>query len=290
MKRERIVLSSAALVVGLLVLASNASATLTYIDATIRTYGKTPANTVQCDPSTEECVTTPFTADPVEVDENGNWATGDSGDDGLWRERPFGNYSINDPADPRNRTIYESRGQGGVGGQEDPAVLQTTANIPVADQGTEAGVYVLFWGDGSAWQIAACLECVEDEKMPNYVFNPESYPNAIFGVTDSDTAPGAGQVQVSSPGSADFIAAEGNRTLKAAWIGNVTLDSTLTVYVGDGPAGPLNDHNHRAWYDGIAYGDVQDLPYLGCNVPEPASLILFGIAFAGLGLVRRRRR
>jgi hypothetical protein len=318
----------AALVVGLMGCASSASAALTYFDAQIHdiTVGKATIlkNTVMCNPG-QNCAETPFTAlpfgpgtegPPATTDPNGNWTRNNAnpippgtvtGDDNAWNQRV--NNVFGNPDASGNGTIYEARGQNGGPNTEDPPVLKTTVNVPLADQGTLRGVYALFWTDSSNWRISACMDCVEDEFMPIYQASFQEYvPNThVFGVYDV----GVGDVNnrtlydlemngFTTTDAIDAGAAGGNsnRRLAAAWLGNVVLGQTLTVYVGDGP--PLTETemlanggaNHRTWYDGIAYGDVQNLVPLTCEVPpvipEPASAALFGLGLSVFALKRRR--
>jgi hypothetical protein len=240
------------LVIGLLALASNASAApLRYYDAQIVDIptGKTTAlkNTVMCDPG-NNCAETLFTSAPYDGTTNpgGNWTQNGvtpgpgTGSDGLWNQRfatpAPGNFGNTDPSG--NGTVYEARGQfdsGNTLNTEDPSVLKTTVSVDLADQGTEKGVYVLFWGDtGPNWQIAACLECVNDEFMPYYtVGQSDGY---VFGVYDV----GAGDPGNATPFDLEMNGLTstdnpGGRRLRAAWIGNVVLGPNLTVFVGDGP-------------------------------------------------------
>lgn len=319
-------LVTAAIAVGLVAHASNATAALTYFDAQILDInsGKTviPKNTVLCDPL-NGCAETMFSAtpnpDPGGVGDNGsNWTQNigqpQRGQDGLWNQRfatpAPGNFG--NPDASGNGTIYESRGNSGGPNPENLPVLKTTINVAPADQGTLKGVYALFWVDTSSWRIAACLECVNDDThMPIYVGGNHNVttpadgsvlPGYVFGVYDL----GVGDPGNLSPqdlemnGYTTSDAMPGgtggtNRRLKAAWLGNVVLGPTLTAFVGDGP--PLTDTelagnggaNSRAWYDGIAYGDVQNLEPLAC-VPEPTGLLLLSIAcLTGLGGLRRQR-
>jgi hypothetical protein len=303
----KLIAGMAALVAGL-TCASSASAALVYFDAQIADVPQPkgpaiPKNTVLCAPN-QDCAETPFTANPVPTDPMGNWATGDSGSDGLWRQRIAANFG--NPDATGNGTVYESKGQfHGAGGPnpntEDASVLKTTINVPLNDQGTLKGVYALFWSDGSNWQIAACLECVEDEGMPVYQANfQQLVPSThVFGVYDVGVGdPGnlsANDLEMNGYTTSDAMpggAGGTGRRLKAAWLGNVELGSLLTVFVGDGPVATLADpnagggHNARTWYDGIAYGDVQNLEPLGC-VPEPTSFMLLGLGVAGFALRRR---
>jgi hypothetical protein len=307
----------AAIVIGLLACASNARAAIVYFDAQILdiSTGKTVVlkNTVICDPSTADCATTDFSAtpnpDPLGAGNNGsNWTQNAGqpvrGTDGLWNQRfatpAPGNFG--NPDASGNGTIYESRGNSGGPNSENLPVLKTTINVPLADQGTTRGVYALFWVDTSSWRIAACLECVNDDtKMPIYNGGGHTPTGYVFGVYDV----GAGDPGNLSPqdvemnGYTTSDAMPGGtggtgRRLKAAWLGNVVLDSTLTVFVGDGPpltAAELAGNggaNSRTWYDGIAFGDVQNLEPLAC-IPEPTSLVLLSIVgVTSLGMFRRR--
>jgi hypothetical protein len=137
--------------------------------------------------------------------------------------------------------------------------------------------------------------------MPNYRGGDQSPAGYVFGVYDI----GAGDpgnlsnfdLEMNGFTTTDAqaqAAAGNNRRLRAAWLGNVLLGQTLSVFVGDGPpltAAELAGNggaNSRTWYDGIAIGDVQNLEPLAC-IPEPASLALLSIVgLIGVGLVRRR--
>jgi hypothetical protein len=304
--KNRLLVGPAVLVIGLLVSASSASAALTYFDAQIVDIasGKTtvPKNTVMCAPN-NNCAETAFTAlplgpggegPPATTDPSGNWTkdganTADSGTDGLWNQR--NNAAFGNPDASGNGTVYEARGLFSGTNNEDPPVLKTTINVPQVDQGTTKGVYAMFWGDmGGGWQLAACLDCVEDEKMPLYTAGqtPTGYVFRVYDVGAGNPDMITYYMEMNGTTTTDV----GSRRLYAAWLGNVELGPTLTAYVGDGPAPTPGDgsHNFRAWYDGIAYGDVQDLAPLPCGVPEPASVALCGLALAGFGLMRRRSR
>ena len=316
---RKLALAQIVLAVGLVALASNASAALVYFDAQILDIntGKAvvPKNTVMCDPLSG-CAETAFSATPnpdplgtIGPGSNGsNWTQNigqpTRGSDGLWNQRfatpAPGNFGNPDPSG--NGTVYESRGNSGGPNPENLPVLKTTVNVMAADQGTLKGVYALFWTDSSAWRLAACLECVNDDtKMPIYVGNSHSPTGYVFGVYDVGVGDPGNLIpqDVEMNGYTTSDAMPGgtggtSRRLKAAWLGNVVLGPTLTAFVGDGPpltAQQLTENggaNHRAWYDGIAYGDVQDLDPIPC-IPEPASLVLLGIAATSLGLVRRRK-
>jgi hypothetical protein len=310
----KLIAGMAALVAGL-TCASSASAALVYFDAQIVDVPQPkgpaiPKNTVMCDPL-NGCAETAFTAMPHDPVNNpaGNWTqnganpippgTG-TGSDNAWNQRfatpAPGNFG--NPDATGNGTVYESRGQFGGPNTEDPAVLKTTVNVPLVDQGTLKGVYALFWTDQSNWQVAACLECVIDEGMPVFQGNfqqlvPSTY---VFGVYDV----GAGDpgnlsnfdLEMNGYTTSDAMptgTGGTNRRLKAAFLGNVTLGTTLSVFVGDGPAFAdpgANSQNARTWYDGIAYGDVQNLEPLAC-IPEPTSFVLLGLGVAGFALRRR---
>ncbi len=321
---RKLPLAQVAIVVGLAACASNTTAALLYFDAQILdiSTGKTvvPKNTVMCDPLSG-CAETAFSAtpnpDPLGPGNNGsNWSQNAGqpvrGTDGLWNQRfatpAPGNFGNPDPSG--NGTIYESRGNSGGPNPENLPLLKTTVNVPLADQGTTRGVYALFWVDTSAWRIAACLECVNDDtKMPIYVGGNHNVtstdgsvlPGYVFGVYDV----GAGDPGNLSPQDLEMTGYTTSdsmpggmggtgRRLKAAWLGNVVLGPTLTAFVGDGPpltAAELAGNggaNSRTWYDGIAYGDVQTLEPIPC-IPEPASFLLLStVAVIGIGLVRRR--
>jgi len=329
--KTKMVLGLAVLVVGLFVCTSSASAALMYFDAQIVDIpsGKTviPKNTVMCNPG-QNCAETAFTSlpygpgtegPPPTTDPAGNWTRNGAnpippatavGNDNAWNQRV--NNAFGNPDASTSGTVYESRGNGA--GQLDNApTLKTTVDVPPVDQGTTKGVYVLFWMDQSGgpdttpdaldpvtqgWRISACLECKDDDRMPVYVGSDHSPTGYVFGVYDVG-AGDPGNISALDLEMNGYTTTDGmplgtggtNRRLKAAWLGNVELGPTLTVYVGDGPPLHLNltdSNNNRTWYDGIAYGDVQDLEPLSCDIPEPAGMALIAIAVAGFGLVRRR--
>lgn len=313
MNRSRLIVQSL-VAAGLLAFLSNATAApISYFDAQILDFntGKTivPKNTVMCSPG-QGCAETAFTDLPYDGTTNptGNWTqngatfippgTG-TGSDNAWNQRfatpAPGNFG--NPDASGNGTVYESRGAFGGPNTEDPAVLKTTVNVPLVDQGTTRGVYALFWTDQSNWQIAACLECAEDERMQLFSGNTHTPAGYVFGVYDVGAGdPGnlsALDLEMNGYTTSDAMPTGSggtNRRLKAAWLGNVTLGSQLSVFVGNGPAFAntgTDSQNNRTWYDGIAYGDTQNLQPLIC-IPEPACLALVGLALGIFGFVRRR--
>ena len=317
----------AVLVVGLLACGSSASAALTYFDAQILDITEAqksgniihPANTVICDPSdTSGCTPISFTASPNPDpggagDNGGNWTQNIGqparGQDGLWNQRftgtgtpSFGNQEARSSAEVNgNDTVYESRGNSGGPNPENLPTLRTTINVNPADVGQERGVYALFWDVGGPSQISACVYCdnSNNDQMPLYtgqgVDTPSGYVFDVYDVTgipNPDDSPPS--VEMNGFTSTDAAGQGGNnRRLNAAWLGNVVLGSTLSVLVGDGP--PLTAEqlmanggaNYRTWYDGIAYGDVQDLQVLPF-VPEPTSAVLVAFALTAFGIWRRR--
>lgn len=310
-----------ALFAGLTVLASDAAAQLTYFDADIFGYEVTGKGGGAVAPNTTLVDGTPVITGMID-DGDDDFATNENAADDLWRVRTdptFGNRA--DPFTTNNSepSILESRGAG----DEDTPTLKTTVAVPDDDQGNEVGVYVLFWGDTSSWQVGGSLTnsndgdaspenplqpVFADGDLPGtvdfgntldasgegYIFSvhdlgdapdPETYPNPLFMDTAAWTT------------STDDT---GNRDLLAGFLGNTTLGSELSVFVNEGtrftPDQAVNGGdigwNHRTWYDGIAYGNTQPVEPLAdltlTIIPEPSSLALLGLCMAGM-FVRRKR-
>ncbi|HEY4232873.1 MAG TPA: PEP-CTERM sorting domain-containing protein [Lacipirellulaceae bacterium] len=316
--------AQAALVVGLIAIATNAWAGLTYFDAqitdiTVNT-GKTstlfPANTIFANG-------TSFTAAPYDATTNptGNWTQDNTapvppgtnnGSDNAWRQRnnaAFGNVDAS-----TNGTVYESRGVSGGPNTEQAPTLKTTISVPAGLQGASHAVYAMFWSDGSQWQIGASLTQQNGDLMPVYVggssFTPSGYTFETYDQGETFTTLAAGYPVSGAPQqfindashytSSDAGAGAGTgRHFWAAYLGDVTLGSSLTAYIDDSQAltaTQMADNggaNHRTWYDGLAIGDaalgLAPPPDRAPPTPEPASIVLLGIGMVGFGMLARRR-
>ncbi len=97
---------------------------------------------------------------------------------------------------------------------------------------------------------------------PNHLYSCDATPFQPFMVFDVSDLNGAG---------AEYSFVSGNRRF------SFSGDFDYLVYVDDGGAGPDYDYNDMVF--GVSANPV----------PEPATMLLFGVGLAGAGYLRRRR-
>jgi len=271
--KRKIVIAQAVFVVGLMVFAGRAFASLTYFDAQIYDYTTntkagpvvTPPNTVMIDSGGADLPFTPYPIDGTDpFDHNdgggaqtqadGNWTNGGgSGADGMWRRRY--NAAFGSPnADPTG-DVLEARGGFG-GNTESVNALRTTVEVPLADQGQTRGVYVLFWSDGAAWRVGASLDQPDiQDNMVVYTGGGDQRAYNYLGAT----SPLAGSNLV-GPGLSGYVfeVFDGSQVLDPNW--------------GPGPESPdLNNvassSGYPFGYDGVTPGPPPEVLYMSNNVP-----------------------
>lgn len=329
------ILAGAFVALGLVGTAPEASAALTYFDADTVGYvlslGKAGTQTVAPNTTLVSGSSVPTTGDGSGAD--GIWRLRTSNDFGNRAFNGAVDASTTKPTFDNGgvRTlqgdILEARGMNGGPNTENVPTLKTTVSVPVADQGMEKGVLVFFWSDTSSWRAAASLTNSNDvlvgtpatpsqpifqagnpqgsisygttlnEGDTEYLFNvydASSNGGTLNGVSANPLFANDNSMLTTTDGASGGGPA-GNRQLWAAFLGNVTLGSELTVFVGEGVAFNANQltgnggANFRTWYDGIGYIDPLQLPTLAdqVTVPEPTSVAL---AILGvLGVTSRRR-
>ncbi|TWT90208.1 hypothetical protein Mal64_05920 [Pseudobythopirellula maris] len=164
-------LIAATLGVGLMAMASSASAAFTYFDADLIGYTLAGSKTSPETPVAPN--TTMVNGDPVPYVIG--VGSGGTGWDNLWRIREndgFGNRATGSPvvaggtkpsADNGSGEqligdIIEARGDFGADNSENVPTLKTTVDVDPSDEGQEKAVYAFFWTAGTAgWQMSASL-------------------------------------------------------------------------------------------------------------------------------------
>lgn len=329
------ILAGAVIALGLTGAAPEASAAFTYFDADTVGYvlslGKAGTQTVA--PNTTLVDGSPVPTTGSDSGADGIWRLRNSNDFGNRVFNGAVDSSTTKPTFDNGGVltlqgdILEARGQNGGPNTENVPTLKTTVSVPLADQGIEKGVLVFFWSDTSSWSVAASLTNSNDvlvgtvatpsqpifragnpqgaisygttlnEGDTEYLFNvydASSNGGTLNGVTANPLFANDNSLLTTTDG-ANSGGPAGNRQLWAAFLGNVTLGSELTVFVGEGvsfTADQLTGNggaNYRTWYDGIGYTDPIQLAPLAdlVTVPEPTSAIL---AILGvLGVTSRRR-
>lgn len=154
---------------------------------------------------------------------------GSGGAEGWVVRSPFGNIVGDSPS------VLQAFGPAGSGGPNAPELKTTIRDL---EPGKVYPVTAMFWHDPSPWGLRAGFEYGND-LHENELYNP-SHPAALDATAFKWATPGV-------------LTAEGNRLMKAAFLGHIAADTNgeINVFVHDQPT---DSAAFRTWYDGIAVG------------------------------------